>query len=183
MQRNLVKREKLYKIRKRLTNHSAYEQLPKSIVKRFKCLNRYQKQIIWSGLVATGISMPMNEVHAQCQLLIQGSEFRVNTFTTSNQGGPSIASDANGNFAVVWHSLAQPMGSNFDIYCQRYDLNGVATGIEFRINDSTTGRQINPVIAMDALGNFTVAFEWENMDSYDSESIYAKRFDQNGVMV
>ncbi|HMQ06166.1 MAG TPA: hypothetical protein PKC30_02640 [Saprospiraceae bacterium] len=183
MQRHYAKRQKPHKIGKRLSTHSDYSKKSKSIGKRIKCLYRYKKQIMWSGLVVSGISIPMYEAHAQCQLLIQGSEFRINTYTISNQGGPSLASDAEGNFAVVWHSFAQPGGSNFDIYCQRYENNGAVVGGEFRINDGTTGRQFNPVIAMDALGNFTVAFEWENMDNYNSESIYAKRFDQNGAMI
>jgi hypothetical protein len=32
-------------------------------------------------------------------------EFRVNTYTTHVQRGPSIASDATGNLVVVWRSL------------------------------------------------------------------------------
>ena len=34
-----------------------------------------------------------------------GAEFQVNTYTTSNQELPSVATDANGNFVVVWESL------------------------------------------------------------------------------
>src|SRR5687767_3275143 len=34
-----------------------------------------------------------------------GPEFRVNTTTMGNQFGPSVASDASGNFVVVWQDL------------------------------------------------------------------------------
>src|SRR2546428_5110440 len=36
-----------------------------------------------------------------------GSEFRVNTYVTSNQGRPSVAADASGDFVVVWQSATQ----------------------------------------------------------------------------
>ena len=36
-----------------------------------------------------------------------GPEFRVNTYTTSHQRHPSVASDASGNFVVVWQSDAR----------------------------------------------------------------------------
>ena len=36
-----------------------------------------------------------------------GPEFRVNTYTTNHQVRPSVASDASGNFVVVWTELAR----------------------------------------------------------------------------
>ena len=32
-----------------------------------------------------------------------GNEFQVNTTSAGNQGSPSIAVDAQGNYVVVWH--------------------------------------------------------------------------------
>src|SRR5262245_45314692 len=49
----------------------------------------------------------------------QGDEFRVNTFTTSDQSSPAIAMDFDGNFVVTWLSVGQD-GSNNGIYAQRY---------------------------------------------------------------
>ena len=68
----------------------------------------------------------------------QGSEFRVNSYTTSGQRCPSVASDASGNFVVVWESYGQD-GSGYGIFGQRYDSAGVAQGSEFRVNSYTTG--------------------------------------------
>jgi hypothetical protein len=48
-----------------------------------------------------------------------GPEFRVNTFTTSNQIAPTVGADAAGNFVVVWSSLLQD-GSNYGVFGQRY---------------------------------------------------------------
>ena len=49
----------------------------------------------------------------------QGSEFQVNSYTTSAQRGPCVASAANGNFVVVWDSNGQD-GSDFVVFGQRY---------------------------------------------------------------
>ncbi len=49
----------------------------------------------------------------------QGSEFQVNTFTTSTQSLPKVASAANGNFVVVWQGVAQD-GSSYGILGQRF---------------------------------------------------------------
>ena len=45
-------------------------------------------------------------------------EFRVNTFTTSNQASPSIAMDADDDFIIAWHSDGQDGSDN--VYAQRY---------------------------------------------------------------
>src|SRR6188508_202955 len=42
----------------------------------------------------------------------QGGEFRANTYTTSSQFRPQIASDAKGNFVIVWSSYSQD-GSDY----------------------------------------------------------------------
>jgi hypothetical protein len=48
-----------------------------------------------------------------------GTEFRVNTYTTSNQDLPDVATDPLGNFVVVWESEGQD-GSGNGVFGQRY---------------------------------------------------------------
>lgn len=48
-----------------------------------------------------------------------GSEFRVNSYTTNMQYGPSVAADASGNFIVAWDSVDQD-GSVRGVYGKRY---------------------------------------------------------------
>jgi hypothetical protein len=48
-----------------------------------------------------------------------GPEFRVNTYTTSDQRRPSVAADALGRFVVVWDSQLQD-GSGTGVFGQRY---------------------------------------------------------------
>ncbi len=64
-------------------------------------------------------------------------EFRVNTYTTSNQHYSSVAMDASGNFVVDWSSAGQD-GSGDGVYSQLYqgdapvlDLNGPTSGINY----------------------------------------------------
>jgi hypothetical protein len=49
----------------------------------------------------------------------RGGEFRVNTYTTSYQSVPAVATDPLGNFVVVWQSLGQD-GSSFGVFAQRF---------------------------------------------------------------
>ena len=88
----------------------------------------------------------------------QGSEFRVNTYTTSVQSTPAIAMDDNGDFVITWRSNGQD-GSGYGVYGQAYTAAGVAQGSEFRVNSYTTSNQISPSVGMDAHGNYIVAWE------------------------
>jgi hypothetical protein len=51
----------------------------------------------------------------------QGSEFQVNTYTTSYQRFPALSADANGDFVVAWESGGQD-GSFTGVFAQRYVL-------------------------------------------------------------
>lgn len=111
-----------------------------------------------------------------------GSEFQVNTFTQSDQIRPSVAMDADGDFAVVWASSFQD-GSEYGIYGQRYDANGVAQGGEFRINTTTNMDQRNPSAGMDADGNFVVVWRSEGQDGSGGANIYGQRYAHDGTKI
>ncbi|MCA9099207.1 MAG: hypothetical protein KDA36_12515, partial [Planctomycetaceae bacterium] len=109
----------------------------------------------------------------------QGFEFRVNSWTTDSQTDPSIAMDASGDFVITWKSEDQD-GDGFGIYAQRFNQLGVVQGSEFLVNSTTTGWQRLPSIAMDADGDFVIAWTSDGQDGSGS-GIYARRFDQDGV--
>ena len=92
-----------------------------------------------------------------------GGEFRVNTYTTGSQHESSVASDAAGNFVVVWQDGIVfgdgQDGSSYGIFGQRYDNSGNRLGTEFQVNTHTTGTQLRPSVASDATGNFVVVWE------------------------
>ena len=107
-----------------------------------------------------------------------GSEFRINTYTTSDQNVPSVASDAAGDYVVVWASSGQD-GSLFGIYGQRYNAAGAVQGSEFRINAFTTSEQFSPSVAMDSAGDFVVAWSSFNKDGA-GYGVYAQRYNATG---
>lgn len=52
-----------------------------------------------------------------------GGEFRVNTYTTSDQKKPSVTGLADGGFLITWESFGQD-GSELGIYSRRYNADG-----------------------------------------------------------
>jgi uncharacterized repeat protein (TIGR01451 family) len=109
-----------------------------------------------------------------------GSEFLVNTFTTENQDSASIAMNAGGNFVIAWESYLQDGDLN-GIYAQRYTADGSTAGSEFQVNTYTTNHQSNPSIAMDADGDFVIA--WQSYQDGDGYGIYAQRYTADGSTV
>jgi hypothetical protein len=61
---------------------------------------------------------------------MSNTEFQINTYTTSAQVYPSVASLGDGGFVATWQSIGQDGGSS-GIYGQRYDSLGIAAGDEF----------------------------------------------------
>ena len=109
-----------------------------------------------------------------------GSEFRVNTYTASNQEFPKVASDAAGDYVVVWESYG-PDGSGFGIVGQRDASTGSALGSEFVINTYTTGIQRLPTVAMDSAGDFVVAWQSFGQATVNEYDTYAQRYNASGV--
>jgi hypothetical protein len=109
----------------------------------------------------------------------QSGELQVNTFTSSNQVGPSVAMDSNGDFVVVWTSYLQE-GSDPNIYAQRYNAVGVRQGGEFRVNAQTTGTHNTPSVAMDDAGNFVIAWT-DFVQDGSGLGVYARRYNAAGA--
>ena len=89
--------------------------------------------VVWASGAQDGSVYGLYGQRYSSSGLPAGPEFRVNTYTTSNQIFPSIASDLSGNFVVVWQSLGQD-GSDYGIFGQRYASSGAPLGPEFRVN-------------------------------------------------
>jgi hypothetical protein len=102
-----------------------------------------------------------------------GSEFQVNTYTTGHQTRPAAAADGSGNFVVVWDSSIQD-SLEPGVFGQRYDSAGLPLGGEFQVNTYTTGSQVAPAVAANAMGSFVVAWT-------DYAGVAARRYDGAGV--
>lgn len=108
-------------------------------------------------------------------------EFTVNTTTTGVQGSPAVAMEDNGEFVVVWESVAQD-GDQAGVFGQRFAANGSTIGAEFQVNTYTTHNQDNPDVAMDADGNFVVVWQSQNQDG-DNTGVFGQRYLNTGIPV
>lgn len=101
-----------------------------------------------------------------------GTEIPVNTRTTDNQGWPVVAMDSDGDFIVAWDNTWQ-VDSISDVYAQRFDSAGLRRGGEFRVNTFTGDNQRIPDVAMDADGDFVIAWygPWEWIDEGDGTDV------------
>ena len=109
--------------------------------------------------------------------------FLVNTEITGDQKYPAVAMDADGDFVVAWQSFGQD-GDDWGIYAQRYNRDGTPAGGEFPVNNLyTTNDQSNPSVAMDAEGNFVIA--WQNNVAFlpPEYDIRARMFYSDGTPV
>jgi len=104
-----------------------------------------------------------------------GNEYQLNTAVTNNQSAVAMGSHPKSTQIIAaWVSASQD-GSGDGVYAQRYDLFGNRIGAEFRVNGATSGNQNAPAVAMDALGNFVVAFQSSSGDG-SGDGIYARRY-------
>jgi hypothetical protein len=110
-----------------------------------------------------------------------GAEFQVNTTTTYVQGRAAVASDASGNFVVVWQGRdADESGYSFSIFGQRFRASGVRRGPEFKVGDLVDSLEGNPAAAMDASGRFVVVWESPGLDG-GGDGVFGQRYDSSGA--
>ena len=140
--------------------------------------------VVWESFGSAGSDTSSRSVQGQrydASGNALGGEFQVNTYTTRNQGRPSVAVEADGDFVVVWHSYGSADTDThfFSIQGQRYDASGNVVGTEFQVNSYTTSYQLRPSVAVDADGDFVVV--WHSLRSADTDtdgySIQGQRYD------
>ncbi len=136
--------------------------------------------VVWQSNGQDGSSYGVYAQRYNSSGVAQGSEFRVNTYTTVDQLEAAVAMDANGNFVIAWQSYGQDATNTIGIYAQRYNSSGVAQGGEFQVNTYTANDQTEPSVAMDANGNFVIAWQSYGQDG-SVDGIYAQRYNSSGV--
>jgi len=135
--------------------------------------------VTWSSNGQDGSSFGIYAQQYNAAGVADGSEFRVNTFTTDEQVFSTVALDADGDFVVSWTSNTQD-GSGSGVYAQRYNADAVAQGSEFRVNTFTTVGELHSTVTADTDGNFVVAWSSANQDG-DSYGVYAQLYNAAGV--
>ena len=114
-----------------------------------------------------------------------GAQFQVNTYTTYDQGFPSVSAAPDGDFVVGWISRGS-LGTDTSvtsIQAQRYASDGSAQGPEFQVNTYTTSGQGYLSVATAPDGDFIVT--WQSRGSFgtdtDERSIQAQRYASDGT--
>jgi Ca2+-binding RTX toxin-like protein len=108
-----------------------------------------------------------------------GSEFRVNTTTSSDQYQPTVAALANGGFVVTWMDNGKD-GSGWGIYGQRFTADGAASGDEFRVNTTSHDQQQSSTVTGLSDGGFVVTWMSYNQDG-SGWGIFGQRFAASGT--
>ncbi len=143
--------------------------------------------VVWESYQSDGTDSSSSSIQAQRYSVYRvplGSQFQVNTYTTDFQGSPAVASDAAGNFVVVWESYGSvgPDSSSRSIQGQRFSSDGAPVGSQFQVNSYSTGQQAVAKVASDPVGNFVVTWMSALADSDASDgSIQAQRYDSAGA--
>jgi len=114
--------------------------------------------VVWASQAQDGSDRGIFGQRYSSAGLELGPEFRVNSYTTGEQAYPAVASDASGNFVVVWESDEQEGGVQ-NVYAQRFAASGTPLGAEFRPNPNMGLLQVvKPTVAADSSGNFVVVW-------------------------
>ncbi|MCG8457395.1 MAG: hypothetical protein MI919_14050 [Holophagales bacterium] len=108
-----------------------------------------------------------------------GAEIDINQYVFGDQEDIDIASDAAGNFVVVWESDAQD-GDLEAVVARRLDPTGQPVGKEMVVNTYTTGNQDDPQVAVHPDGRFAVVWEDDTQDA-GVDSIWARTFAADGT--
>jgi hypothetical protein len=114
----------------------------------------------------------------------QGSQFQVNSYTTSHQFAPAVSLDGDGDFVVTWGSEGSDGGDTSDasIQGQRFDSAATPQGSQFQVNSYTTGGQTGTAVSLDSDGDFVVVWASEGSFGNDSSrSIQGQRFNSAGA--
>lgn len=113
--------------------------------------------------------------------LALNSEFRINTYTSGNQGSAHVAALAQGGFVVTWTSVGQD-GDGTGIYGQRFSTNGSSLGGEFQVNTNTASFQSTPFVAGLSDGGFVVTWSSLNQDGA-GRGIYSQQYNADGLAI
>ena len=135
--------------------------------------------VVWQSDVQDGSGFGIFGRRFDAAGVAQGTEFRVNSYTTSNQADPAVASDANGDFVVVWQSNGQD-GAGYGIFGQRFSPSGSPQGTEFRVSTYTTAAQFASAVAASGTGSFVVVWQSDVQDG-SGGGTFGQRFDSSGV--
>jgi hypothetical protein len=146
--------------------------------------------VVWYGVGSKGTDTSYSSIQARrfgANAVAKGTDFQVNTYTTSLQYRPALAVNGPGSFVVAWQSYGSS-GTDTDtwsIQAQRFDNAGAPQGPQFQVNSYTTNQQERPAVALDSEGAFVVVWQSRGSDGTDTshQSIQGQFYDASGKPV
>lgn len=135
-----------------------------------------KKTLLFSCLPFTLLAVPVLG-----QLVPEGDEFVVNTYTTGRQLRPWVASGPGGEFVVVWDDFYSRVSG------QRFTAKGSRLGDEFQVNTNMTGYHGESSVDVGPTGDFTVV--WQTGTSFDDgfdgdkAGVLGQQFGANGSSI
>ncbi len=97
----------------------------------------------------------------------------------SAEAQPALAVGAD-QAVIAWQAsgnLQDPSG--LGIFARRFDLKGKALGAEFRVNETTFGRQADPSVTIQENGEFVIA--WAGRGKGDAAGVFLREFAADGT--
>ncbi len=142
--------------------------------------------VVWGSAGSGGTDTASSSVQGQ-RFASDGSrlgeQFQINAYTTGGQGDPSVATDADGDFVVVWASFVAPDDPSLSsVHGRLFSSDGTPDGDQFQVNTITTFNQWDASVAMSDVGEFVVV--WESTDEFDDYlyyGIHARRYTSTGA--
>jgi len=103
-------------------------------------------------------------------------QFPIVASATAALRAPRVSMGPDGRFVVAWQRAEQ--GGTPDVMARRYTGAGASTGDPFVVNATTGGAQAAPSVAVEADGDFAIA--WSGNGASDDSGVFVQRCTANG---
>ncbi len=141
--------------------------------------------VVWNSAGQDGDRSGIFAQRYDARGLPRGGEFRVNQTVVNEQLLPTVATDAFGNFVIVWRKVVgEDSLATDEIVGRMFDSDGVPLGNEFVISEPTTLDLRQPHVARNAHGEFVVVWEREGTPlpgSSFGQDVYGRTFAADGT--
>lgn len=105
------------------------------------------------------------------------TDFKVTDFVSGSAGYPCVSANNAGSFVVGWKD--DRLGSDHEVFAQRYVSIAQPVGSNFKVNDAGAPWGYDePGVAITANGSFVLA--WRDRRTDNQHKIYSQRYDSSG---
>ncbi len=113
---------------------------------------------------------------------------RIDTVQTVNENFgyvqyPSIASNKDGSFVIVWQDDRHPTVTAYDIFMQRYNTNGIKIGNNVKVNDDTTLQLFRGGAKVSTNGYGQAVVIWTDPRICNSGEVYYQIYDSISIPI